>query len=81
MAKRREHRESFVAVGEDGSEHTIDIYIHVFDVATFEDPSAELDGIKELRAEDGRRVNRIDKGVYEIVDTKERLTSADPAAP
>jgi hypothetical protein len=81
MLKEIRHTGSFVAVGEDGTEQTIHIYTHIIDAGTRANPYAELQGLKELRTEDGGAVNRIEKGKYQVVQTDEILTSDDPNAP
>jgi hypothetical protein len=40
-----------------------------------------IEGIKSLRTADGQRLNRIDKGKYQVVVTGEILESDDPTAP
>ena len=81
MAKEVRHTGSFVAVSEDGAERTIHIFTDILDARTFNDPHAELPGLRQLRTERGDAVNRLDKGKYQIVVTGEILRSEDPDAP
>lgn len=48
MAKEIRKTGSFVAVGEDGAEHTIYISTTILDAGTRADPNAEVEGLKEL---------------------------------
>jgi len=81
MLKEIRHTRSFVAVGEGGAEWTIHIFTEIVDAGTFADPNAELEGLKQLRTENGDAVNRLEKGKYQIAVTGETLTSEDPNAP
>lgn len=74
---------SFVARDAEGNEYTIYIYCAQIDVTTGHSPHREYaDGMRELRTEDGRAVNRIARGTYEIVGpVAVRVSSDDPAAP
>ena len=80
MAKRVEHRRSFKAIAEDGTRHIIEVYVTVLDAGTLENPHGTVDGLKTLRTRNGQSVNRLDKGRYQIVSTREILTSDDPEA-
>ena len=71
---------SFVARSEDGQVFRIDVCANVIPAGARAQPNAVHEGLKELWTSDGRRVNRIDKGVYEIVESGVRLTSDDPDA-
>ena len=82
MATRREG--SFVARDADGNEYTIIMYrgmidtTHMHSRVRTEVPAR----LGELRTSDGRHVNRIAKGSYEIVDRPMvPITSDDPNAP
>jgi len=74
---------SFVARDADGNQYTIDIYVDQIDVTHQGSLRREYaDGLRELRTEDGRAVNRIARGTYEIVGpVPVRVSSDDPAAP
>ncbi len=72
---------SFTAKAEDGTDHVLHIFTTILDAGTRGDPGAELEGLKELRTEDGQAVNRLDKGKYQIDGTDEILVSDDPDAP
>jgi len=48
---------------------------------TKDNPNQVIPGMKEIRKEDGTRVNRLEKGKYQVVDFgMEILTSNDPDA-
>jgi len=81
MAKEIRKIGSFVAMGEDGMEHTIHIFTDILDAGTRADTNAELEGLKELRTQNGDAVNRLGKGKYEIVVTGAILQSDEPDAP
>lgn len=81
MGKETRNTGSFVAVGEDGMEHTIHITSEIAGMGTRGNPNAERKGMKQLRTQDGDAVNRLGKGKYEIVMTGEILQSDDPDAP
>ena len=75
---------SFTAVDGDGNEHTVNIFrgmiasTHLSSRVRTQMPAR----LRELRTSDGRAVNRIDKGSYEIVDHPMiPITSDDPNAP
>lgn len=73
---------SFVATFNDGQEIRI---IEWTEITTIKSRSEtqHREGLKKLKTEDGRSVNRISKGVYDIVDVMGliRVTSDDPNAP
>ena len=80
MPKDVRHTGSFTAVGEDGEAHRIDIFTDIIDAGTVADPDAEMEGLKQLRTEDGMAVNLLEKGKYQVVVTGEILHSDDPNA-
>lgn len=66
----------------EGRPVVIEEYVDLVDVGTPDDPNATIEGMKELlTADEGWRVNRLDTGRYQIVQTGEVLTSDDPDAP
>lgn len=79
--KGQRHKGSFVARDDGGREYRVHIYQDVIDAGTDDDPNGELEGLKDLRLEDGRHVNRSAKGSYEIVVGSVKLLSTDPLAP
>jgi len=81
MLKEIRHTGSFIAVGEDGSERKLHIFTQIIDAGTLDNPDAELEGLKELRTDDGKAVNRLEKGKYQVVVTGETLRSDSPNAP
>jgi len=81
MPKEIRHTGAFVAVDEKGNKQTLHVFTDICDARTFDDPDAELEGLMQIRTEDGKAVNRLGKGKYKIVQTEEILTSDDPNAP
>lgn len=82
MASRREG--SFVAVDSDANEYTVIMYRDLVNTTTLQSrvPTHMRAALGELRTSDGRCVNRIEKGTYEIVGRPMiRITSDDPNAP
>lgn len=75
---------SFVARDNDGNEYTIGIYRDMIDTTTMHGPRGmeSPSSLATLKTEDGRCVNRISQGSYEIVGRPMiPLTSTDPVAP
>jgi hypothetical protein len=80
--KRVELVREFSAHTSTGTAYVIRHFRDILDVGTHDDPSAELPGLESLRTRDGRAVNRLEKGKYEIVGyLSEVVTSTDPMAP
>lgn len=82
MATRQEG--SFVATDCGGNEYTVIMYRDVIDTTTQHShvPTQAPAALGELRTSDGRDVNRIEKGSYEIVGHPMiPITSDDPNAP
>ena len=78
------HEGSFQATDNNGNEYTIHMFRDRIDTTTMRSGVRTLApaALGELKTEDGRHVNRIDKGSYEIVDfSMIPLTSDDPKAP
>ncbi len=61
----------FVAVDVDGREH----------IVVMESVKGESDPTIELRTANGMRLRRVEKGVYEVIQTWRILRSSDPSAP
>ena len=72
---------TFQARSDDDREHTVLIVTEYLRGGTYDDPHAVVEGPKVLRTADGARVRRLDKGVYQLVDTGEILRSAAPDGP
>jgi hypothetical protein len=79
--KYRKQTGSFRAKDTQGNEHTIFIYTDFIDASGL-DGSAVIPGMKCLKLRDGRSVNRIDHGKYQVIGgmLPIDLTSDDPAA-
>ena len=71
----------FIATDEKGRRYTILIYTNIIKAGTFEDPSMEVEGIKELKTFEGMAVNRLEKGKYQIVQSGIIVRSDSPDAP
>ena len=71
----------FIATDENGRRYTILIYTNVVKAGTFENPSMEVEGMKELKTFEGMAVNRLEKGKYQIVPTGIIVQSDSPDAP
>lgn len=84
MAMRTNQVGSFVARDEEGRKYTINILTYTVNVGNRTDPNAEREGMtSSLRTVEGKAVNRLDKGKYEMLHPVRnvRLTSDDPNAP
>jgi hypothetical protein len=53
----------------------------MIDVSDFDNPNAEIEGLKQIQTDDGKHVNRLEQGRYQIVATGQTLRSTDPNAP
>ena len=71
----------FFATDENGRRYTILIFTNFIKTGTFENPSMEVEGIKELKTFEGMAVNRLEKGKYQIVQTGIIVQSDSPDAP
>ncbi len=81
MTKEIKHTGSFVATDENGDEHTVFVFSE-YNVIRDRGAKRRVPGLKSLQLSDGRHVNRVDKGHYELVDTPMvKLTSNNPSAP
>jgi hypothetical protein len=80
--KRVELVGEFVAASPDGRRHRLRHFRDILDVGTHDDPAAELPGLEAIKTADGRSVNRLEKGKYEIVGYPNiAVMSSDPLAP
>ena len=77
---KRIERTTFAAKDSNGMPCRIQVLTSILDVSHSEDRNAEIKGLAELKTEDGRAVNVIAKGKYQVVQTGEILTSSDPKA-
>ena len=76
------HTETFVAFHEeDKRSETLHVFTEFKDAGSQDDPNAKIATFKQLRTSDGRVVQWKKKGVYEILDTGETLTSDALDAP
>lgn len=66
--KRIESLGSFRAVSNDGHEYEVIEYQDVIDAGSFDDPNAEVPGLRSFRTADGRAVNFRGGNSFEIVD-------------
>ena len=73
--------QTFDAVNEEGGDYTVEVWEEVPDVGTRGNPNEMRRGKLTFRTTGNEEVERIAKGVYEIVDWAIRLTSDDPDAP
>jgi hypothetical protein len=73
--------QEFTATDEGGIEHRLLVYQNFIRAGTFDDPSAVVAGLTRILTEDGKLVNCVRKGEYEIVETGVHLRSSDPDAP
>ena len=80
--KRVELVREFAATSSHGRRYRLQHFRDILDVGTHDNPAAELPGLEAIKTVDGRSVNRLEKGKYEIVDYPSVVvTSADPMAP
>lgn len=73
--------QTFEAKTPTGKSVTLFQYQEFISTRTLSGDAGPLPGLKRLTTTEGYHVNRIDKGVYEIVETGERLHTNDPKAP
>jgi hypothetical protein len=71
---------SFIATDPQGRSHTISVYTDYIDTQTFRSPKQTLEGMSELRTDEGHAVNVLSKGKYQVVETGVILRSSDPNA-
>jgi hypothetical protein len=79
-SKRIQHTSSFLATDAAGKRYQLHAYTEYIDVATTGGRS-EVAGAKKIRTDNGQKVNRHEKGKYQIAATGLELTSDDPNAP
>ncbi|NQU84939.1 MAG: hypothetical protein HQ541_04190 [Mariniphaga sp.] len=73
--------DNFICTDNEGCEYTINIYTDIIDTGNLNDPSRVIEGLKELETSDGKPVNRLKQGEYEIIETSVILHSNSPKAP
>ena len=71
----------FIATDENGRRYTILIFTNLVKAGTVENPSMEVEGMKELKTFEGMAVNRLEKGKYQIVKTGIIVQSDSADAP
>jgi hypothetical protein len=71
----------FIATDENGRRYTILIFTNLVKAGTVENPSMEVEGMKELKTFEGMTVNRLEKGKYQIVKTGIIVQSDSADAP
>ena len=72
---------SHSAEGNDGRPYTVGVWTNFTSSRHLDDPKAEVAGFRSLCTSDGRYLNYIEKGQYQIVVTGVVLHSDDPDAP
>ena len=73
--------ESYSAVGIDGRSYTVRVWHNFTSSGPLDDPVPEAADFRTLCTSDGRNLNYIEKGQYQIVVTGVVLHSDDPDAP
>ena len=82
MAMPKKHIKTFTAKDGDGIPHTLHVLQDVVTRARgLQRNKPVFLGLREIVTSDGRSVNRVVQGQYEIVVTGQILTSSDPDAP
>jgi len=71
----------FIATDENGRRYTILIFTNLVKSGKVENPSMEVEGMKELKTFEGMAVNRLEKGKYQIVKTGITVQSDSADAP
>jgi len=72
---------SYSAVGNDGRSYTVRVWHNFTSSGPLDDPVPEAADFRTLCTSDGRNLNYIEKGRYQIVATGVVLQSDDPDAP
>lgn len=80
MLKERRHHSSFLAEDADGRKERLDVFVDIHDAASIDDPTSEIQGLKQIKTSSGEPVNRLERGKYQIVQSGQILTSRDPEA-
>jgi len=73
----RKHQVSFKARDEVGELFLVHQYVDIIFSGTLSDPNAVEFGLKSLETSDGKAVNFVSKGKYEIVQSGKILTAMD----
>ncbi len=79
-SKQRIHVRSFLAVNASGRQFEIHQFQDMILTQT-RGGTLRTPGVSDLQLDDGRFVNQISKGNYEIAESGEQLSSDDPDAP
>ena len=61
---------------DNGKEYIIIQYQEYIDASSFDNPNAEIEGLKSLRTDDGLHVNFIDSKTFKVVETNEIVRKA-----
>lgn len=70
---------SFDAIDEAGNAHTILVFTKYRRIIQTDSPPYDVEVSKSLETMDGRQVNRIDKGRYEIVGRRPIILTSNDA--
>ncbi len=81
MGKEIRQTGTFVAKDKNGADQSLYIFTEFIDASDSDDPYAKIEAKKYLETENGLKVNRLEKGKYQIVASGEILHSDDPNAP
>jgi hypothetical protein len=73
--------QTFDAQTDEGHVYTLHVCQKCIEVPTRADPNAVCPALKSIRTSDGKSVNRLDRGKYQIVETGIILHSDSPDAP
>jgi|AGTN01.2.fsa_nt_gi hypothetical protein len=76
-----QHESSFQATDDLGNAHTLHVFGSKIYAGHLQDPSATVNGMKQIRTADGGTVNRLEKGRYQVALTGKILHSTAPGAP
>lgn len=69
--KREIETDRFLVKTDTGKEYTIVQYQEYISAASFDDPQAEVEGLKRLSTSTGLDVNYIDSKTFKVVETNE----------
>ncbi|NQT05426.1 MAG: hypothetical protein HQ577_05390 [Dehalococcoidia bacterium] len=61
----------FIAKTDTGKEYTILVYQEFIPAGSFDNPQAEIEGLKSLSTSTGLHVNYIDSKTFKVVETNE----------
>lgn len=66
MVKDIRHKGSFTAVDDVGESHALYVFVDILDAGTLTNPEAEVEGLQQIKTEDGQPVSRLSKGKYQV---------------